>query len=61
MPSSPLDGYRLLRLAIADPDPVVVLEPKARYWSKEAGELPLDGPGIGEGRDPARAATPAPS
>ena len=48
-PSGALDAYRLLRLAIADPDPVVVLEPKARYWSKEEGELTTDGPGIGEG------------
>ena len=50
VPSSPLDGYRLLRLAIADPDPVVVLEPKARYWGKEEGDLTTDGPAIGEGR-----------
>jgi pyruvate dehydrogenase E1 component beta subunit len=49
-PSGALDGYRLLRLAIADPDPVVFLEPKARYWAKEEGELTADGPGIGEGR-----------
>jgi 2-oxoisovalerate dehydrogenase E1 component subunit beta len=49
-PSSALDAYRLLRLAVADPDPVIVLEPKARYWSKEEGELTADGPGIGEGR-----------
>ena len=48
--STPLDGYRLLRAAIEDPDPVIVLEPKARYWSKETGELTADGPGIGEGR-----------
>jgi 2-oxoisovalerate dehydrogenase E1 component beta subunit len=50
VPSSPLDGYRLLRLAIADPDPVVVLEPKARYWTKETGALTTEGPGIGEAR-----------
>jgi 2-oxoisovalerate dehydrogenase E1 component beta subunit len=50
VPSSPLDAYRLLRLAIADPDPVIVLEPKARYWTKEEGELTVEGPGIGEGR-----------
>jgi pyruvate dehydrogenase E1 component beta subunit len=49
-PSTPLDAYRLLRLAIADPDPVVVLEPKSRYWTKEAGELSMDGPGIGRAR-----------
>jgi 2-oxoisovalerate dehydrogenase E1 component subunit beta len=49
-PSAALDGYRLLRLAIADPDPVVFLEPKARYWAKEEGELTTDGPGLGEAR-----------
>ncbi len=50
VPSGALDGYRLLRLAIADPDPVIFLEPKSRYWSKEEGSLQVDGPGIGEGR-----------
>ena len=50
VPSSALDGYALLRHAIADPDPVIVLEPKARYWAKEDGELTDDGPGIGTGR-----------
>ncbi|HEY7666603.1 MAG TPA: alpha-ketoacid dehydrogenase subunit beta [Actinomycetota bacterium] len=49
-PSTPLDAYRLLRAAIDDPDPVIVLEPKARYWTKEEGELSADGPGIGAAR-----------
>jgi pyruvate dehydrogenase E1 component beta subunit len=49
-PSSPLDAYTLLRHAIADPDPVVFLEPKARYWSKEQGDLATEGPGIGRAR-----------
>ncbi len=49
-PSDALDAYRLLRQAVADPDPVIVLEPKARYWAKQSGELRADGPGIGEGR-----------
>ncbi len=50
VPSGALDAYRLLSLAIADPDPVIFLEPKARYWSKEDGELGVEGPGIGEAR-----------
>ena len=50
VPSSPLDAYTLLRHAIADPDPVIVLEPKARYWVKEDGELSADGVAIGHGR-----------
>jgi pyruvate dehydrogenase E1 component beta subunit len=50
VPATPLDAYRLLRVAISDPDPVVVLEPKARYWTKEEGDLTIDGLGIGEGR-----------
>src|SRR4029077_1697247 len=39
VPSTPLDAYHLLRASIADPDPVVFLEPKSRYWSKEEGPL----------------------
>jgi 2-oxoisovalerate dehydrogenase E1 component beta subunit len=50
VPSTPLDAYRLLRAAIADPDPVIVLEPKARYWSKEEGDLRAGDPGIGVAR-----------
>jgi len=49
-PSTALDAYTLLRAAIADPDPVIVLEPKSRYWSKEIGELTVNAPGIGIAR-----------
>lgn len=50
VPSSALDAYALLSRAIADPDPVIVLEPKSRYWSKEDGDLPHAGSPIGEAR-----------
>jgi pyruvate dehydrogenase E1 component beta subunit len=33
-PSSPAEAYSLLRQSIEDPDPVVFLEPKSRYWHK---------------------------
>ena len=38
-PATPADAYALLREAIASPDPVVFLEPKKLYWSKEEVEL----------------------
>src|SRR5213082_520991 len=34
-PATPGDAYGLLRSAIADPDPVIFFEPKARYYMKE--------------------------
>jgi len=45
-PGTPADAYRLLRQAIGSPDPVVFLEPKRRYWSKETAVLTPDGPPI---------------
>jgi 2-oxoisovalerate dehydrogenase E1 component beta subunit len=50
VPSDALDAYRLLRLSIDDPDPVIFLEPKSRYWAKvdhEVEGLTVDGPPIG--------------
>lgn len=35
VPSTPSDAYWLLRQAIASRDPVVYLEPKRRYWTRE--------------------------
>ncbi|HZK05694.1 MAG TPA: alpha-ketoacid dehydrogenase subunit beta, partial [Actinomycetaceae bacterium] len=35
-PSSPADAYTMIQQAIVCPDPVVFLEPKARYWAKGA-------------------------
>jgi pyruvate dehydrogenase E1 component beta subunit len=45
-PGTPSDAYRLLRQSIACPDPVIFLEPKRRYWSKETTVLSTEGPSI---------------
>jgi pyruvate dehydrogenase E1 component beta subunit len=45
-PATPSDAYRLLRQSIDCPDPVIFLEPKRRYWSKETTPLSLDGPSL---------------
>jgi 2-oxoisovalerate dehydrogenase E1 component beta subunit len=40
-PATVDDAYSLLREAIADPDPVVFMEPKKLYWSKADISLPV--------------------
>jgi pyruvate dehydrogenase E1 component beta subunit len=45
-PGTPADAYRLLRQSIECPDPVIFLEPKRRYWSKEQAALTAAGPAI---------------
>lgn len=40
-PSTPGDAYSMLREAIECPDPVVYLEPKQRYWTREDLDLPM--------------------
>ena len=39
-PSTPADAYGLLTAAIRDPDPVIFLEPTARYWMRQEMDLP---------------------
>ncbi|WP_375501988.1 alpha-ketoacid dehydrogenase subunit beta [uncultured Jatrophihabitans sp.] len=38
-PGTPSDAYALLRQSIESPDPVIFLEPKRRYWSKQTTTL----------------------
>ena len=46
-PGTASDAYRLLRQSIECPDPVIFLEPKRRYWSKETLSAE-GGPAIGQ-------------
>jgi len=46
-PSTPPDAYWLLRHAIAGSDPVIYLEPKRRYWAREAVDTVTPGLPIG--------------
>jgi pyruvate dehydrogenase E1 component beta subunit len=48
-PATPGDAYALLQSAIADPDPVIFFEPKARYYLKEEIDTTEEVP-IGQAR-----------
>ncbi|BAJ74626.1 pyruvate/2-oxoglutarate dehydrogenase complex, dehydrogenase (E1) component, eukaryotic type, beta subunit [Microbacterium testaceum StLB037] len=43
-PSNANDAYWMMQQAIASPDPVIFLEPKAKYWQK--GEVDTDKPAL---------------
>jgi pyruvate dehydrogenase E1 component beta subunit len=42
-PSNPHDAYHLLRASIQEPDPVIFLEPKSRYWQKGEVDVSTSG------------------
>ena len=44
-PATPHDAYWMIQEAAAQPDPVIFLEPKSRYWHK--GEVDTTDPGPG--------------
>ncbi|MFD1212204.1 alpha-ketoacid dehydrogenase subunit beta [Arthrobacter sp. GCM10027362] len=44
-PSNPHDAYWMIQHAVASNDPVIVFEPKRRYWLK--GEVDTGNPGLG--------------
>lgn len=50
VPSTPLEAFDLLSMAIESSDPVMFFEPKSRYWSKQEGELGEDPLVIGKAR-----------
>jgi len=58
-PATVEDAYSLLREAIADPDPVVFMEPKKLYWSTAEVSLPVQSEPFGQAvvRRPGRDAT----
>ena len=38
VPSTPVDAYQLLHQSVAEPDPVIFMEPKSRYWNRATFE-----------------------
>lgn len=41
-PANPQQAYHLLKHAVSMPDPVIFMEPKARYWNKAGVDLVAD-------------------
>lgn len=51
--SNPADAYRMIREAIASPDPVLFFEPKGRYWDKAQVDLAAPPDPVAEDEEPA--------
>ncbi len=49
-PATPADAYALLRESIQLDDPVIFLEPKRRYWTRQELDLPVSTAPIGSAR-----------
>ncbi|HLS25224.1 MAG TPA: alpha-ketoacid dehydrogenase subunit beta [Beutenbergiaceae bacterium] len=49
-PATAGDAYRMIQDAITSPDPVIFMEPKARYWEKGPVHLTADGESIQQAR-----------
>ena len=49
-PATPADAYGLLRTALAEPDPVIFFEPKARYYLRQDVDLPAAAVPLGRAR-----------
>jgi 2-oxoisovalerate dehydrogenase E1 component len=50
LPSTPDDAFQMLRAAIADPDPVIVIESRALYLEKGLVDLEADPQSVGGAR-----------
>ncbi|MFV0253125.1 MAG: alpha-ketoacid dehydrogenase subunit beta [Beutenbergiaceae bacterium] len=46
-PATASDAFTMIQQAIASPDPVLFLEPKARYWDKEDVDVDADDHALG--------------
>lgn len=48
-PSNPADAYRMLLQSVRCDDPVIFMEPKARYWDRRPAEAEEPAPPVGTG------------
>jgi len=49
-PATPADAYALLRQSIETDDPVIFLEPKRRYWTRQELDLPVSAEPLGKAK-----------